>query len=142
MVIDKDGTAERLLHPRLDETEVLHIRGAPGRHEKALRDDGFGDPVAQDGERRAPFRRLVDRLIGEVAKDGDAFARKIVGQRGADLRLHLREKAATANERHVDTGAREHLSEFHTDIAASEDRSEEHTSELQSLMRISYAVFC
>src|SRR3546814_10592869 len=25
---------------------------------------------------------------------------------------------------------------------ASEDRSEEHTSELQSLMRISYAVFC
>src|SRR3546814_1857316 len=26
--------------------------------------------------------------------------------------------------------------------AAQEDRSEEHTSELQSLMRISYAVFC
>src|SRR3546814_4478019 len=27
-------------------------------------------------------------------------------------------------------------------IAAGRDRSEEHTSELQSLMRISYAVFC
>src|SRR3546814_8986343 len=27
-------------------------------------------------------------------------------------------------------------------IAADADRSEEHTSELQSLMRISYAVFC
>src|SRR3546814_7642674 len=27
-------------------------------------------------------------------------------------------------------------------VAALEDRSEEHTSELQSLMRISYAVFC
>src|SRR3546814_2250643 len=27
-------------------------------------------------------------------------------------------------------------------VAASGDRSEEHTSELQSLMRISYAVFC
>src|SRR3546814_5455174 len=27
-------------------------------------------------------------------------------------------------------------------ILASDDRSEEHTSELQSLMRISYAVFC
>src|SRR3546814_10517153 len=26
--------------------------------------------------------------------------------------------------------------------ASAEDRSEEHTSELQSLMRISYAVFC
>src|SRR3546814_4421937 len=31
---------------------------------------------------------------------------------------------------------------FATEIAASLDRSEEHTSELQSLMRISYAVFC
>src|SRR3546814_8971295 len=29
-----------------------------------------------------------------------------------------------------------------TDHTAAEDRSEEHTSELQSLMRISYAVFC
>src|SRR3546814_9194004 len=29
-----------------------------------------------------------------------------------------------------------------TRIGAEEDRSEEHTSELQSLMRISYAVFC
>src|SRR3546814_4500150 len=28
------------------------------------------------------------------------------------------------------------------DLEASGDRSEEHTSELQSLMRISYAVFC
>src|SRR3546814_3404191 len=28
------------------------------------------------------------------------------------------------------------------DMAAREGRSEEHTSELQSLMRISYAVFC
>src|SRR3546814_7816481 len=29
-----------------------------------------------------------------------------------------------------------------TDIEVEEERSEEHTSELQSLMRISYAVFC
>src|SRR3546814_10219741 len=32
--------------------------------------------------------------------------------------------------------------EIHQIIAGREDRSEEHTSELQSLMRISYAVFC
>src|SRR3546814_2786552 len=31
---------------------------------------------------------------------------------------------------------------FHPDWAGSGHRSEEHTSELQSLMRISYAVFC
>src|SRR3546814_5723550 len=30
----------------------------------------------------------------------------------------------------------------HGDLVDSEQRSEEHTSELQSLMRISYAVFC
>src|SRR3546814_4770045 len=36
-----------------------------------------------------------------------------------------------------------HLDEIHIAIATHlEDRSEEHTSELQSLMRISYAVFC
>src|SRR3546814_4191018 len=31
---------------------------------------------------------------------------------------------------------------FHTEGAGGGHRSEEHTSELQSLMRISYAVFC
>src|SRR3546814_9651890 len=31
---------------------------------------------------------------------------------------------------------------MHEDIAVRRSRSEEHTSELQSLMRISYAVFC
>src|SRR3546814_8681190 len=31
---------------------------------------------------------------------------------------------------------------LHDEQALADDRSEEHTSELQSLMRISYAVFC
>src|SRR3546814_7217840 len=34
------------------------------------------------------------------------------------------------------------LAALRPDLAASFSRSEEHTSELQSLMRISYAVFC
>src|SRR3546814_2288145 len=34
------------------------------------------------------------------------------------------------------------LAHFGWDVAGSVARSEEHTSELQSLMRISYAVFC
>src|SRR3546814_2413167 len=34
-----------------------------------------------------------------------------------------------------------HLPHF-VELAIGQDRSEEHTSELQSLMRISYAVFC
>src|SRR3546814_8197086 len=82
-LIDKDGAAGRLCHTRLREAEIFDIRRATRRDEKALRDDGFGNPVAQHHKRRVPFRRLADGL-----------------------------------------------------------RSEEHTSELQSLMRISYAVFC
>src|SRR3546814_4680350 len=42
-------------------------------------------------------------------------------------------------------GGREHPRGFRTaakPVPAGEARSEEHTSELQSLMRISYAVFC
>src|SRR3546814_4264223 len=42
--------------------------------------------------------------------------------------------AATANSNH-DNGDKSHIGD-------SRPRSEEHTSELQSLMRISYAVFC
>src|SRR3546814_8677214 len=61
-------------------------------------------------------------------RDGGADRRLLVGSRGlCDLR-----------------GApprpdRRRLAALH---AADPDRSEEHTSELQSLMRISYAVFC
>src|SRR3546814_4711473 len=36
----------------------------------------------------------------------------------------------------------EDLSQMELEVSVDEDRSEEHTSELQSLMRISYAVFC
>src|SRR3546814_6195463 len=39
-----------------------------------------------------------------------------------------------------DIGAFDHLAEYR--VAPAAGRSEEHTSELQSLMRISYAVFC
>src|SRR3546814_2159938 len=44
--------------------------------------------------------------------------------------------------RHVDAGIIVPAALGRVDAVADEDRSEEHTSELQSLMRISYAVFC
>src|SRR3546814_3434524 len=44
-------------------------------------------------------------------------------------------RAGTVKTYVVDRDGREHVLGFHF-------RSEEHTSELQSLMRISYAVFC
>src|SRR3546814_7443832 len=66
----------------------------------------------------------------------DVFARRIVGWRVSDTMrtdfvLDALEQALHARQPERD-GALIHHS----------DRSEEHTSELQSLMRISYAVFC
>src|SRR3546814_8324093 len=49
-----------------------------------------------------------------------------------------RRRTATA----VDQQHRSHDGQCETHFAAAQHRSEEHTSELQSLMRISYAVFC
>src|SRR3546814_3202838 len=60
-----------------------------------------------------------------IAEDKDAPAR------GTRITLHLRE----GEEEYLDaTRLRQ--------IVHTYSRSEEHTSELQSLMRISYAVFC
>src|SRR3546814_4487581 len=61
------------------------------------------------------------------------------------LMLHLYEKPSPENLSWSDsicTGLQ--LTNFWQDVAVdwAKDRSEEHTSELQSLMRISYAVFC
>src|SRR3546814_6574345 len=48
--------------------------------------------------------------------------------------------AALATDTPLDPKYRDH--DLSGDWAGYRDRSEEHTSELQSLMRISYAVFC
>src|SRR3546814_3598123 len=74
--------------------------------------------------------------------DGDAVLREIAGQSLTNLRLGLRQQAAAEQQGHCDPGAGEHLRQFAAYVAATDHRSEEHTSELQSLMRISYAVFC
>src|SRR3546814_3848707 len=58
------------------------------------------------------------------------------GARGA------RSGAARPPRRAVSAAARGHRLQHRLDDRARPRRSEEHTSELQSLMRISYAVFC
>src|SRR3546814_8694976 len=70
--------------------------------------------------------RLPRQLAGRGARPVPSLspgARRSPGDQG--LRRHLRLQ-------HAGTG----------DRGAGQGRSEEHTSELQSLMRISYAVFC
>src|SRR3546814_8634550 len=62
--------------------------------------------------------------VGEGALRADAPAADLV------VRLILGRAVGVGHER------------GHHELVAHADRSEEHTSELQSLMRISYAVFC
>src|SRR3546814_2963705 len=48
----------------------------------------------------------------------------------------------TAKEMHAAAMSQIHNADVFISVAAVADRSDENTSELQSLMRISYAVFC
>src|SRR3546814_3561710 len=87
-----------------------------------------------DGQPSQPMvlREGQERLIGGKSFDPHALQQKVhalVGQRHANMRgaLFRQDEGAQAPQRR-------HQRE--------QPRSEEHTSELQSLMRISYAVFC
>src|SRR3546814_4027331 len=83
----------------------------------------FGRPLAE-GERFVQAE--LARTLRAIAAGGrDAF---YTGEIAEDIVGHLRSK-----------GGLHTLDDF---AAQRAERSEEHTSELQSLMRISYAVFC
>src|SRR3546814_2459067 len=78
---------------------------------------------------------IADRLEGEpeiALVDRPA-------KRGFHLELGVRQRQRARLIR-LDQPAR--LRSFHRELRVADQRSEEHTSELQSLMRISYAVFC
>src|SRR3546814_8207290 len=105
---------------------------------------GLGDGIVQIAEAvdqlelargaavpHAALRDLVDTLGRQLARLADArdeLAIAVLDPRLED-RVHLRIGAAD------DVGLARQRRRLHP-------RSEEHTSELQSLMRISYAVFC
>src|SRR3546814_8393059 len=71
-----------------------------------------------------PLDRFVARILSAHVAKADAFPRHVAGPR---IGRHDQDDVAE-----IDRLA----------VIVSELRSEEHTSELQSLMRISYAVFC
>src|SRR3546814_6607753 len=91
------------------------------------------------------FRSRIVAAAGIKPNAGNFCA--IGLERGTMARLHPQNLAvkgdrfvhARAAERHMVQSKRRH---FFFQSGAARCRSEEHTSELQSLMRISYAVFC
>src|SRR3546814_9735045 len=70
---------------------------------------------------------------GRFRPPAAAFLRRAVVLAGGPQRVELAEVAADQRGQFVAVGV---------ERVAAQVRSEEHTSELQSLMRISYAVFC
>src|SRR3546814_2161146 len=87
-----------------------------------------------DSRRGAETRRCIVR--GAVAR---ASGQSLPGNLGFHSLADARRKQKHAVSLRVSASLREPFFSF---FAPSHDRSEEHTSELQSLMRISYAVFC
>src|SRR3546814_4546134 len=111
---------------------------------------------------RSAYRRDVDLsedIGGEADHDQHVDIEKAVGKAvGADDRQHQdswyhglarcpHHQAGPAHreepdDEHGDDRHRQADHEGVDDVRTLSERSEEHTSELQSLMRISYAVFC
>src|SRR3546814_2389970 len=95
-----------------------------------------------------PYTTLFRRLLRRRPRAGREPDRR--GRQGLDLCQvparqrtdeHGEHAAIARGDRSAEARGRGQ-SARRTDPAASRFRSEEHTSELQSLMRISYAVFC
>src|SRR3546814_5604466 len=92
-----------------------------------------------DGGRSFLHDRPAARALAKASSDGgqdEGFFCLISGERGPVARLHPTIKGIEGAQ---SSGAA--LVSFNLGAFTSL-RSEEHTSELQSLMRISYAVFC
>src|SRR3546814_4008158 len=93
------------------------------------------------------FRGAADEgvLAGEVQVHGVSagVGRRIaVSGAAAEFLHHARAQRVVAAGRRCEFGERESAFQRVFLVESVEGRSEEHTSELQSLMRISYAVFC
>src|SRR3546814_4106111 len=103
--------------------------------EKGAPDPEFTDSLALDLSTVVPSlagpKRPQDRVLLTGAKENFETA----------LTKTLGDGTGTIRSAKVD-GEDFELRDGHVMIAAIPSRSEEHTSELQSLMRISYAVFC
>src|SRR3546814_8769800 len=94
-----------------------------GPVEKAIRDSDLGlNPIAMGDSIRVPMPALTEERRRDLTK--------VVRTEGEDAKIAVRNLRRDSNDT---------LKKL---VKDKEIRSEEHTSELQSLMRISYAVFC
>src|SRR3546814_5211181 len=130
--------------PGGDGTKVYpHVRalGAGSRLFKVLHDNRAARGIAIRTD--CPARRLLrgaDGVVGAVVGH-DGATRRIRAERGVVLACGGFE-ANPSMQQHYWQGKPVLSTAFRGNTGDGIRRSEEHTSELQSLMRISYAVFC
>src|SRR3546814_9930843 len=98
--------------------------------------------LAGGAQRRSQTVHDVDRHVqcGRALVDGAADATSDVPRRkGREAKAAIGIEPLGCEQQSLVAGL-DHVR--HVDERVGRERSEEHTSELQSLMRISYAVFC
>src|SRR3546814_2153511 len=115
---DEEGAAQRIIGRRLGVAAVL------GRAAIVVADHG-----------RLLVEQVVDAAAQREALGHVIAARQVEIVIGLDLRDHEVRRVGRAEADRV-------VGQLADILPAKLERSEEHTSELQSLMRISYAVFC
>src|SRR3546814_5023683 len=110
--------------------QTITVTGGVGR-DAELRSTQRGDQVCS-------FNVGVNQGYGDK-KSTNWYRVSLWGKRGESLQPYLLKGVKVAISGEFETS--EYEGKTQLNIRANE-RSEEHTSELQSLMRISYAVFC
>src|SRR3546814_1593265 len=112
---------------------MFHLRGAPARPRQAV-----GLAVARTAM-RAQGGPVEGVLVGHVEPQALRRLAGVADRPGPAIELAGDVLDQRLGAVHLDV--LEHLV-GEAELLGEEIRSEEHTSELQSLMRISYAVFC
>src|SRR3546814_6002092 len=117
-----------------------HQRGECGQQQQAPRRLAPRSPEQEQGEGRRAQHRAVE-IVDRDAERGSRVGHAASGSNSRSLRpvlpsdMRSGSGSAKRSANHIEAAAI-------SPSSGSENRSEEHTSELQSLMRISYAVFC
>src|SRR3546814_9299376 len=115
-------------------------RSMVGAVERAIRESGLGLNPATDGQLvRVPIPALSEERRVELTKIAGKYAEQArvavrnVRRDGMEMLKKMEKDHEISKDEHHN---------WSEQIQQLTDRSEEHTYELQSLMRITYAVFC
>src|SRR3546814_4265171 len=105
---------------------------------------GCAEQTASKGYAALELDPATAKMLGATGMDADKRQARMEGALGrlASMQVSSGHFSMWGNDSYVSPNLTPYIVEFLLDARDGGFRSEEHTSELQSLMRISYAVFC